>query len=166
VLFRSRLEARWAAFFDSLQWPWSYEPLDLDGYIPDFFVDLNGEHVLIEVKPILWGRADDSPPASLGDVLTKWGALVAPAVHALVVGADLGAEGHTFGAFPGAHGVWRKQSIGRCKTCKKATFVVFDEHGARVCAASGCATSKGWFEQDEDLHTAFRSAGNAVRWKP
>jgi hypothetical protein len=39
VQFRSRLEARWAAFFDLVGWPWRYEPLDLNGYIPDFIVE-------------------------------------------------------------------------------------------------------------------------------
>jgi hypothetical protein len=31
VQMRSRLEARWAAFFDELGWPWEYEPVDLAG---------------------------------------------------------------------------------------------------------------------------------------
>lgn len=35
---RSRLEARWAAFFDRARWPWTYEPLDLPGWVPDFAV--------------------------------------------------------------------------------------------------------------------------------
>lgn len=48
-LFRSRLEAKWAAFFDLCGWPWSYEPLDMNGWIPDFAI---GEHpVLVEIKP-------------------------------------------------------------------------------------------------------------------
>lgn len=34
--FRSRLEARWAEMFTMLEWRWTYEPFDLDGYIPDF----------------------------------------------------------------------------------------------------------------------------------
>lgn len=47
--FRSRLEAKWAAFFDLCKWPWSYEPVDYNGWIPDFAI---GEHpVLVEVKP-------------------------------------------------------------------------------------------------------------------
>jgi hypothetical protein len=49
VLFRSRLEARWAAFFDLLGWDWEYEPIDLDGWTPDF--RLFGR-VLVEVKPV------------------------------------------------------------------------------------------------------------------
>lgn len=38
--FRSRLEARWAATFDLLHWEWVYEPFDLDGWIPDFQLNL------------------------------------------------------------------------------------------------------------------------------
>jgi hypothetical protein len=48
VQFRSRLEARWAAFFDLRRMAWEYEPFDLKGYIPDFLVE--GEF-LQEVKP-------------------------------------------------------------------------------------------------------------------
>jgi hypothetical protein len=49
VRFRSRLEARWAAFFDEIAIEWDYEPIDLDGYIPDFIVE---KTLLVEVKPI------------------------------------------------------------------------------------------------------------------
>jgi hypothetical protein len=51
--FRSRLEARWAVFFDSLAWNWSYE---LEGYkfadgtcyLPDFYLpDLE---IFVEIK--------------------------------------------------------------------------------------------------------------------
>ncbi len=53
VQFRSRLEARWAAFFDILRWRWEYEPLDAAGWIPDFYVWPHGGAGgwLIEVKP-------------------------------------------------------------------------------------------------------------------
>lgn len=51
VRFRSRLEAKWAAFFDLLGWSWQYEPFDLAGWIPDFI--LPGKcPVLVEIKPI------------------------------------------------------------------------------------------------------------------
>ena len=40
--FRSRLEARWAVFFDHLGVPWQYEPqgfeLEHGPYLPDFFL--------------------------------------------------------------------------------------------------------------------------------
>jgi hypothetical protein len=41
--FRSRLEARWAVFFDALGLNWTYEPegfnLDGDWYLPDFWIE-------------------------------------------------------------------------------------------------------------------------------
>ncbi len=49
--FRSRLEARWAAFFDLVGWRWEYEPFDLPGWIPDFLL-VGKCPVLVEVKPI------------------------------------------------------------------------------------------------------------------
>jgi hypothetical protein len=58
--FRSRLEARWAVFFDSLRIEWQYEPegydLGIDGlYLPDFW--LPQVSMFAEVKP---GRFDDN----------------------------------------------------------------------------------------------------------
>jgi len=55
TVFRSRLEARWAAFFDVVGWPWVYEPFDLDGWFPDFLlkpVVKTRPPVLVEIKPI------------------------------------------------------------------------------------------------------------------
>lgn len=47
--FRSRLEAKWAVFFDLCKWKWAYEPIDLPGWIPDFAI---GERpTLVEIKP-------------------------------------------------------------------------------------------------------------------
>jgi hypothetical protein len=41
--FRSRLEARWAVFFDAMKWDWEYEPqgfeLSSGRYLPDFMVN-------------------------------------------------------------------------------------------------------------------------------
>ncbi len=53
VQFRSRLEARWAAYFDLIGAKWDYEPLDFDGWIPDFILpDLIECPILLEVKPM------------------------------------------------------------------------------------------------------------------
>jgi hypothetical protein len=59
VQYRSRLEARWAAFFDLIGWQHEYEPIDLPGWSPDFRVvfpcghsECSGSHsLLVEVKP-------------------------------------------------------------------------------------------------------------------
>lgn len=56
--FRSRLEARWAVFFDALGVHWEYEPnayrLPSGHYLPDFLLSglkSPGEQVWFEVKP-------------------------------------------------------------------------------------------------------------------
>lgn len=59
TMFRSRLEARWAVFFDMIGWRWWYEPLDYEGWTPDFRVEFpcghsecSGTHsLLVEIKP-------------------------------------------------------------------------------------------------------------------
>lgn len=62
VRFRSRLEARWAAFFDIAGWPWEYEPVDLDGWIPDFILTgRKGNKILVEIKPIIWPYEKTTP---------------------------------------------------------------------------------------------------------
>jgi len=63
--YRSRLEARWAAFFDELGWRHEYEPFDLDGWVPDFALwpfQSSQMSALVEVKPFdrldpaIWAR--------------------------------------------------------------------------------------------------------------
>jgi hypothetical protein len=53
--FRSRLEARWAVFFETLGVQWEYEPegFDLDGefYLPDFRVTTGDLVYWYEIKP-------------------------------------------------------------------------------------------------------------------
>jgi len=53
-LFRSRLEARWAVFFDTLGIDYKYEPMEFEegkylGYLPDFYLPQYGKY--IEIKP-------------------------------------------------------------------------------------------------------------------
>ncbi len=55
IWFRSRLEARWAVFFNALQVPYEYEPegsdlgVALGGYLIDFWLPEQG--VWVEIKP-------------------------------------------------------------------------------------------------------------------
>jgi len=59
--FRSRLEARWAVFFDTLGIEYQYEPEGFQGngyaYLPDFY--LHQDRMYVEVKPLKEG-ADES----------------------------------------------------------------------------------------------------------
>lgn len=60
--FRSRLEARWAVFFDSLGIRWEYEPQGYDlpagPYLPDFLLHLDPD-VIFEVKSETADQFDD-----------------------------------------------------------------------------------------------------------
>jgi galactose-1-phosphate uridylyltransferase len=62
ILFRSRLEARWAIFFDALKLEWVYEPdcfvlSNNQKYTPDFYIPKY--KLYIEVKPSLWWQNID-----------------------------------------------------------------------------------------------------------
>lgn len=59
IQFRSRLEARWAYYFDLLGLPWVYEPeaysLPSGNYLPDFFLSTkHRKNVFVEVKSVGW----------------------------------------------------------------------------------------------------------------
>jgi hypothetical protein len=58
--FRSRLEARWAVFWDALEIPWDYEPQGFQtsagGYLPDFFLPDMDRYV--EIKGAAPSEAD------------------------------------------------------------------------------------------------------------
>lgn len=78
--FRSRLEARWAVFFDTLGVAWQYEPegFDLDGtwYLPDFYLPtLNAYYEVKGTKP---SNAEDELVGKLArgtgkDAYIAWG---------------------------------------------------------------------------------------------
>lgn len=76
--YRSRLEAKWAAFFDRLGWQYEYEPVDFGAWSPDFVLfGVNGRQVYVEVKPIM---------AIDRDVTAKIDAAHPPGGDALLVG--------------------------------------------------------------------------------
>lgn len=73
--FRSRMEARWAVFFDAIGVEWEFEPegydlADTDGtrvrYVPDFFIP--SMDVYIEIKPPAFL---DMPPDHVRTALRK-----------------------------------------------------------------------------------------------
>ena len=55
VQYRSRLEARWAVFFELLGWKAIYEPEDLQGWIPDFAI-IGASTTYAEIKPLYEGE--------------------------------------------------------------------------------------------------------------
>lgn len=54
--FRSRLEARWAVFFDELEWEWRYETegyqLESGYYLPDFYFPHLNSYAEVKAKAL------------------------------------------------------------------------------------------------------------------
>lgn len=109
--FRSRLEARWAVFFDSLGVPYEYEKEGFNlgeagWYLPDFW--LPEQNCWVEIKPDTSCLCGDSPFAHLGrrvndDVLVFCGGQFAPFEE--VIESDLtGKYFRPTGEYKGSYG--------------------------------------------------------------
>ena len=70
VYYRSRLEARWAIFFDEIGLPSEYEIMGMSfgdiRYLPDFFLPFDNVHV--EIKPENISEKEESRLAALKDI--------------------------------------------------------------------------------------------------
>jgi hypothetical protein len=139
VAFRSRLEARWAAFFDYIGWKWEYEPIDLIDWVPDFRVEFpcnhsecSGSHSLfVEVKPYYMISDFDGHPC------TKhyWGdGIEADSSAAFGINPDV--------AF------WEMS------------------HGAGGGCEEGPWCFDNWKTTNINVSNAWKMAGNIVRYKP
>lgn len=76
VQMRSRLEATWAAFFDEMCIDWEYEPIDMNGWIPDFAIWMMSRHgsdrlspnpMYVEVKSI-WSSDEAAAKGAIEDM--------------------------------------------------------------------------------------------------
>ena len=154
--FRSRLEARWAVFFDSLGIRWQFEPEGfnlrkhgLGYYLPDFF--LPDQNYWIEVKPDNFNAHDEDAYAKLGYVTKATnanGLLVAGEPY---INIELGCF-KNYGVGD-AHDKWWIVSAGEnddgagkmdgpylfcvCPLCDKIG-IEFDGRGERVCIDDTC----------------------------
>lgn len=168
VRFRSRLEARWAAFFDALSWDWTYEPLDLLGYIPDFGIRFEpGRTLLVEVKPAV--DFEELALAQRKVERSGWPR------EALLVGADLFEKGSTTPLI-GIIGErvqiaddplafeWGPARLFRCISCDRVS--VLAEDGSWACRACGCDDGNGHVGQIcGGLSELWDEAGNRVQWR-
>ena len=164
--FRSRLEARWAAFFDAIEWPWTYEPLDLLGYIPDFGILWEGgpSPLLVEVKPAL--TIEDLAFATRKVEASGW------THECLIVGAELfepvsstplvGLICERNG--PGGEFEWGPARLFQCLSCGRTS--VLAEDGSWRCRACGCDDGNGHLGQIiGGLSERWSEAGNRVQWR-
>lgn len=136
--FRSRLEARWAVFFDALGLAYHYEPegflLD-DGtpYLPDFF--LPAWHAWVEIKP---SRVQ-------GSLLMRYRLFQPPMQHFILLYGDVYAG--RFGAWVSPW--WRTATQPReflfeqavihcCKACHAGWWIGPDRYGAPMLCLEAC----------------------------
>jgi hypothetical protein len=165
VRFRSRLEARWGAFFDAIEWPWTYEPLDLLGYIPDFGILWEGRPpLLVEVKPAL--SLDELALAQRKVEASGWtreclivGAeLFEPTSPTPIVGLICERVDKTF------EFEWSPARLFECLSCGRRS--VLSEDGSYRCRACGCDDGNAHLGRIVGgLQEAWSEAGNRVQWR-
>lgn len=173
--FRSRLEARWAAFFDRARWPWAYEPLDLRGWIPDFallrdpslnpgFAEEAAQPIFVEVKPMLdyaglaphRRRIERSGFAS-GTVLLV--GAVTP-----FAGPILGQMKPPLQKWTAAYLAWCKGPCGGRLTVSRQVNQAGD-HACLFCSHLLCDRDRRAVETTSRAARIWAEAGNDTRWK-
>ena len=163
VYFRSRLEAKWAAMFDLAGWRWCYEPIDLNGYIPDFSLQGVPDPILVDVKPYFNETALRLRAEELGPILRG------RTEEILFLGADLivAVEGNLClglvteraGGGMGVDGLEPAAPI-VCVDCGSIGFCnAIHSYHSRICGHNGQ-------QQLWDVDSAWKSATNTVRWRP
>lgn len=181
IMFRSRLEAKWAAFFDLAGWRWQYEPLDLAGYIPDFILLMPNGPIAVEVKPLLWSAHD---VGAIYVACKKMGAWPVSSGEALLVGACLPVvpdmscfesigmirEPYTKeGGAVGCGSVWSYSFVFRCRKCSMVS--VASSAGHWMCRVNGCYDGDHYLDyvngeaEGTPVEDMFRKASNMTQWR-
>lgn len=153
VNFRSRLEATWAAFFDLCGWRWDYEPLDLNGWVPDFVLE---KSVAVEIKPVM----------KLGDLsqeyVLRMGSSGWPGpIWVLGVSVDALDKSAIGWSLSGAgYSLWpsRNQRVGG-----SGEFVAYSDNVGVVTVDYVTESMGGAYSKLQD---AWNQAKNTVQWKP
>lgn len=119
--FRSRLEARWAVFFDTMGLRWEYEPQGYVGragvpYLPDFQIQRD---VYVEIKPPI----DETEPGiveKFGRERIKWGGFckaVPNATLLIIYGVPGYAQGTNNGNVYHADHTMDRMRVLECRRC-------------------------------------------------
>jgi ribosomal protein L37E len=173
VQFRSRLEARWAAMFDLLEWRWEYEPIDLEGYIPDFVLMFPAGRVLVEIKPAFtvaellqqaaakvdsttWMSGNRNNAVIFGATCAptdEWSSEAACALRQLYE-TDSGSN------YPGT---WDAGEWFTCRDCGRPSLL----HSVQsyVCTVCGAYDGDHHISGAPNIRALWAEAGNAVQWK-
>lgn len=173
VTFRSRLEARWAVFFDRLGVAWRYEPegyhLDDIGekYVPDFY--LPRELLYIEIKPT---RA-----IALGVLpkLTRFCALMnqhldnsetcdQPRVDVWAIGGSPQWDDHSvFHLDRHGHNTSDRYRATQCPLCRRLISAHDYGHPSDLIYCGRCDFDRSYLEAEPLIPGAFFSKGDIYR---
>lgn len=179
INYRSRLEAKWAAFFTSIGWSFTYEPFDTDGYIPDFLIH-GDSPLLVEIKPAVveadyWQHVDKLTRG----LSTHWsndililGADPLPCIpsdfdHDLhptagILGESMRGHQHA-DVFPD----WEFYRGSWCECVKCGAYSVFHQQQSYRCRPCGHHDGDhylGWASRI-DLRSSWNDAANSVQWQ-
>lgn len=161
---RSRTEARWGCLFDALGWPWEYEPLDLDGYVPDFVLRFEHAPLVVEIKPAM--QIDALAPARLKLDLAGWAGEALVTLGAPLWTPTLG-YGPVLGSFRereiDGEAPWGTAELFRCLSCGAYSPLCCEETWrCRVCGAASGNAHVGHAEGAREL---WDLACNRVQWR-
>lgn len=156
--FRSRLEARWAAFFDLVGWRWTYEPFDTNGWIPDFLI-AGALPFLVEVGPVATEaeyREKAAKPLVHVDRPT-FVVGVGPILHGAVSGLPWSYAGLLVNEL-GDGRAWLAEWA-RCPKC--SAIGILDDAELLPCGHGFTSATVA----DSLLEDLWAQAGNAVQWQ-
>lgn len=145
--FRSRLEARWAVFFDAIRIPWVYEPEGFKFrnqilYLPDFFlplIDKNGAY--FEVKPVRPSQLEINKCGWLAAHTGKptymfWGLVGHQLSNGYPSGQVLQESAMVFGpSEDGFDGYWADEQYAWCRCTECGRYgIEFQGWSGRICS--------------------------------
>ena len=143
IEFRSKLEARWACFLDRFNFSWDYEPINLNGWFPDFAIYGSDVTAFVEVKPII-----DRPD----EVMRKMELATLPEQELLILGAHpFTIYGHLllgWGRRPNDPG-WFGAGMGKVGS-----------NGLQIGPFPECGT-----QLNTEIETTWANAVNKTKWK-
>lgn len=161
--YRSRLEARWACFFDIVGISRDYEPLDTDdAYIPDFVL---GGRILAEVRPIIWENLrDDAPLVEAREQLER---VAADFTALAVLGATVR---HVRNGVYSLGDVATRDASGRWAWTELTAAWALSwkarpgEHTLRIADAIEGRAPLRFLRLGHDVERLWNEAGNRVQW--
>jgi hypothetical protein len=166
--FRSRLEAKWAHLFTALGWRWEYEPLDLDGWIPDFLLHTKSPPTLVEIKPESTIEGLHRHVAKVEQALigapTDYEVLLLGCTPLPAGDRSAGLLGRDPWRFTGKRRNYEACEWATCTECGRIAF--FDMIGiwlCRLCGAGGKVYVGA--NPEEAVRRLWANACNATQWR-